>query len=151
MPSKCRECGQRGEFGFTKGSPKFCAKHRDPHMINLSVPQCKGPNCKTQPSFAENKTQRPIACFAHKTAEMIDVVSKRCGHPFCNNVARFPSERSGVREYCKEHRVIGTPKGATSRRKNNLYHLKTSSSNEESPKTKTKHPFCISCSKNGIS
>ena len=46
-----KSCDIRASFGYEGESPKFCAKHKEPEMINLEKRICDNKFCKKEANF----------------------------------------------------------------------------------------------------
>jgi hypothetical protein len=85
MPRNCKgknsqECNKRAVYGFAKGKPLFCVKHKEGGMINVVNPRC--PKCGKFATFGYEK-RKPLFCAKHREESMIDVI-----HPHCSKCGK---------------------------------------------------------------
>lgn len=76
--SKCH-CGTRASFNFqgeTKG--RFCAKHKEPQMVDVKNKHCEADSCNTTPLYNIIGEKKARFCGKHKELLMVDVRHKTC-------------------------------------------------------------------------
>lgn len=97
-------CNKRRSYNFPSESQgKFCAKHREPNMICVTVSRCREQGCTKRP-FYNYAFKKALYCARHKRENMVDVKHKRCKHRGCHVQPFFnhPGEVKGM--YCFKHR-----------------------------------------------
>eukprot|EP00903_Cladosiphon_okamuranus_P020070 g18436.t1 len=143
---KGERCTRQPSFG-TEGDRRasYCARHREPGMVNVTSRRCQMLDCVRHPNFGEHRHMgmvdvvsrrcrnpfcvrrplynlgglRPVWCSRHKLPGMIDVVSARCQAPGCFSHPSFgyAADRKPLR--CAKHRLKGM-EGVKGRRKKPL-------------------------------
>ena len=103
---KCikKDCKTTASFN-KKGllSPKFCDKHKDSDMINVTCILCDIENCNIQASF-NIKGKQPLKCEIHSSADMINVRNNLCKDENCNKTAICNTKYEKHPIFCRDHK-----------------------------------------------
>jgi hypothetical protein len=103
----CTTTAAYNSLGETRGI--FCAKHKDPEMINVISKCCAFEGCLTRPAFNHPGTKGGKYCFAHKEPGMKNVIGEKCTHKEgCtsgNPSFNYPGIKTGI--LCGKHKLPG--------------------------------------------
>ena len=76
---KCQVCGITACFGFLgETTSRFCFKHKELTMIDITHPRCQEQGCPIRASFNWQNDKHPAFCCSHAVPGMVDVVHKQC-------------------------------------------------------------------------
>lgn len=101
-------CQKRASFNFFgKTELLFCALHKIPGMINITVERCKENGCSIIPSFNYKNEKKGILCEKHMKDGMICVKTIFCQENECPKRASFNFPNETKKLYCSRHKKIG--------------------------------------------
>ena len=96
------ECTIRGSFGYPGESYKYCRKHMQSDMIQLSSKLCEHNGCEKTASYGLGGKRS--FCASHKQTDMVLIGKKRCEHNTCNKIPNFAFLGEKPR-FCCEHKL----------------------------------------------
>ena len=98
-------CNKTAIFNILGTSPKFCANHKEEHMINLKHKHCEFTGCNTLANYNLDGEKKGKFCSIHKLDHMVNISSKRCIEKDCNLIASFNFEGKTNKIYCSNHKL----------------------------------------------
>lgn len=80
LPKKVSVCIVTGcfgpqNFGFEKGKPLYCSRHKTSECINMTRKMCEVPTCTTFASFGTT-SKKPLFCKHHKREGDMNVIKE---------------------------------------------------------------------------
>ena len=96
------ECTITGSFGYPGESNKYCRKHMQSGMIQLSSKLCQHNGCGKVASYGLGGKRS--FCTSHKQPDMVLIGKKRCEHNTCNKLPHFAFIGEKPR-FCSEHKL----------------------------------------------
>lgn len=83
---------------------KYCSRHKTSDMLNVSMPLCLEPGCKSRP-FYDVEGGKGVYCGKHKLIGMIDINCDRCTTAGCSERARYNVEGTKRGIACSAHKT----------------------------------------------
>lgn len=82
----------------------YCAKHREPGMVDVINTRCIADGCTTQPFFNTKGSTRGLFCKSHKAPAMVEVVKVHCAQAGCETRPGFNTAGVNTGLYCSVHK-----------------------------------------------
>ena len=105
--NKCKTCGIHAVFNFQgEKIGVFCAKHREPNMVDIKHKTCKEVNCSKRPTYNFKGEITAIFCNQHREPNMVDIKHKTCQKDDCPKRPTYNFEGEMKPIFCKDHRAV---------------------------------------------
>jgi hypothetical protein len=139
MVVKCNhpDCNKHANFNnLGEKRRKFCAKHKEEGMVDVTHAKCNHPDCNKRAHFNNLGEKRGKFCAKHKEEGMVDVTNIKCNHPDCNKQANFNNLGEKRGKFCAEHKEKGMV---------DITHTKCKSDWCDTLVTKKYEGYCLYC------